>query len=419
VSSPWDGADRRWLFGGIASVAAWDLASVAIDLIANSGALPHPHAPRWLLVFAESPVLVLAVAFAGLAALAASTRWRIAGFLVALVCSAVLVEALAAATDGPWRARFFAGAALCGALLAECWAKWAGASAIDRERAAETGALAMLAATWFGAGMAKLGGAGLEWADSTTLRAIAIGHAHVDAPGLARVVADTPALGRVLAIGTVCIQLAAPALLLGARARLLVAVALVTFHLGVAAVTRIGYWQPVALLVVFALPWSHWLPARTRSEVDAEPQQPRAPKRASTRLSIALAALVMLAWWPAVRAYSALHHRPRAFAGDGAPIVSRRAVATFGPIAAGDALAEGWWIAEMQREPDRLMVVVARDDGARAVLWVSARDRAQAPSPFDGEHVAVAYGEASVPVAAFAPAARALAQRLDAAEHEW
>jgi len=402
------------LFGAVATVAAWDLVGVAIDLLGRGDAPGHPHAPPWLIAVAQAPVLVVVLLLVGLGGLLVAMRRRVLGFVVALASSAVLVEALAAATDGPWRARFFVGAALLGAVLAESWARWAGAPAGLRARAAETGALAMLAATWCGAGLSKLAGAGLSWADTTTLRAIAVGHAHVDAPGLAQVVVDTPALARALAIGTVTIQLAAPALLLGARARLLVGLGLVTFHLGVAAVTRIGYWQPVVLLAIFVLPWGHWLPARAVDPL-AEPLDPRARVRASSRLSVALAALAMLAWWPGVRAYAALHHRPRAFSGGEASVVARQTIEVFGPLVVGDDLADGWRIATMQREAERIVVVVARDGGGRAVLWVSSRDRARAPSPFDGEAVAVAYGDASVPIAELEAGVRELTRRLDEA----
>lgn len=411
--SPWDGGDRRVLFGGLAAVAAWDLVGAAIDLLARRDGLPHPHAPRWWLALADMPALVIAVAVVGLVGLALAQRWRVTGFVVALASSAVLVEALAAVTEGPWRARFFVGAALLGAVLAESWTRWAGATTSVRERAAETGALAMLAATWFCAGVSKLLGVGLSWADAATLQAIALGHAHVDEPGLAQVVAGSPALARALALGTVAIQLAAPALLLGARMRLLAALALVTFHLGVAAVTRIGYWQPVALLLLFALPWAHWVPARAID--DDAPLATPARIRASTRLSIALAAIVMFAWWPGVRAYAALHHRPRALANGAAPVVAREGIDRFGPLAVGDALADGWHIAQLQREPQRIAVVIADAREGRAILWISPRQATHAASPFDGEHVAVAYGDASVAIDAFAPAVEVLAARLDRA----
>jgi len=162
------------------------------------------------------------------------------------------------------------------------------------------------------------------------------------------------------------------------------------------------------------LPWGHWLPARAVDPL-AEPLDPRARVRASSRLSVALAALAMLAWWPGVRAYAALHHRPRAFSGGEASVVARQTIEVFGPLVVGDDLADGWRIATMQREAERIVVVVARDGGGRAVLWVSSRDRARAPSPFDGEAVAVAYGDASVPIAELEAGVRELTRRLDEA----
>ncbi|HET6582398.1 MAG TPA: hypothetical protein VFG69_03100 [Nannocystaceae bacterium] len=410
--SPWDGGDRRALFAAIAIVGAWDIVGLAIDLLGRPDEPVHPGAPRWLLAFADAPVLVLAVALVGLAALAASLRERrrLPAFVVAIASSALLVEALAAASDGPWRARFFVGAALLGAVLAEGWAR--GASVDIRARAAERGALAMLAATWFGAGLSKIAGAGESWADATTMRAIAAAHAHIDAPGLAQLVIDAPTLARSLALAAVLTQLAAPALLAGPRWRTLAALGLVAFHLGVALVTRIGYWQPVALLLAFALPWPRWIPALRRVSPESTGHASGGPSR--VRLAIVLATIVGIAWWPGVRAYTELHHRPRSL-DDAGLVVARHGIAAFGPLVPGALLVDGWRIAALQREDESVVAVIEHERGARAVLRVSPRDRARAPSPFDGEHVAVAYGEASVPLTAFAAAAHELSRRLDAA----
>ncbi len=408
--SPWDGGDRRALVAAIAAVAAWDLFGVVLELLGPRTSA-HPDAPAWLLAIAGSRALVVGVALVGAAALvlAVRARTRLVGLVGALASSAVLGEALAATSAGPWRARFFVGATLLGAIVGEAWARWAGAA--TRERALEAGALGMLAATWFGAGLSKLTQAGLAWADATTLRAIAVAHAHVDAPGLAATVAESADAARALAIATLVVQLGAPGLLLGPRVRLWVALAIVGFHVGVAVVTRIGYWQPVVLLLAFALPWPRWIAALRRDDVD-EPAPPHAG-RATARVLMVSLVLVAIAWWPGVRTYTAGHHRGRA--GVPSPVVARRSVERFGPLAVGDALAAGWHIAALELEEDRTVVVIAHADHGRVVLWVSRRTDASDHSPFDGESVAVAYAQAAAPVDAFAPAALECARRLDAA----
>lgn len=413
TESPWDGGDRRALVIAIAAVGAWDLGTVALELVAHPSGPPHPDAPGWLLAIADAPALVVVLALVGMAGLVlfARARTRLAGSVVALASSAVLGEALAAASQGPWRARFFVGAALLGALVGEAWARWAGAGPTTRARALEAAALGMLAATWFGAGASKLGGAGLAWADATTLRAIAVAHAHVDAPGLAATVAGSAGAARALAGATLLVQLAAPALLLSARVRFVVALAIVGFHVGVAVVTRIGYWQPVVLLLAFALPWPRWFPQLRVAAIDEPP--PVHTRRATTRMIALAVVLVAIAWWPGVRAYTAGHHRGRA--GTPTPVVARQVVERFGPLAVGDALPGGWRIAELAREDARTLVVIAHADHGRVVLWVAKRTPTSAHSPFDGESVAVAYGQAAAPVDAFAPAARECARRLDAA----
>jgi hypothetical protein len=410
TSSPWDGGDRRALLVAIAMVGAWDLGGVVIELLGARSGPPHPHAPAWLLVLADAPALVVAIALVGVGglALALRSRTRLVGLVVALASSAVLGEALAAATEGPWRARFFVGAALLGAVVGEAWSRWAGAGETTRGRALEAGALGMLAATWFGAGLSKLGGAGVAWADATTLRAVAVAHAHVDAPGLAATIARSATAARGLAIATLVVQLAAPTLLLGARMRLLIAVALVCFHVGVAVVTRIGYWQPVVLLLAFALPWPRWIAGLRVADTHEPALEPARERRATVGVIAIAIVLVAIAWWPGVRAYTTGHHGGRA-------VVAHTAVERFGPLAVGDALPGGWRIAALEVEDVRTSIVIAHAAHGRVVLSVSPRAAASAHSPFDGESVAVAYAQAAAPVDAFAPAALECARRLDAA----
>jgi hypothetical protein len=111
------------------------------------------------------------------------------------------------------------------------------------------------------------------------------------------------------------------------------------------------------------------------------------------------------------RRYTDLHHRPRGLAGGAS--VARESIDVLGPIAVGDALAAGWRIDAIAREPTRAMVVLRKGEGRRAVLWVSPRIGDAPGSPFDRTRVRVAYEGSDA--TELAPAARDLGERLDAA----
>ncbi|HWB77797.1 MAG TPA: hypothetical protein VG755_22675 [Nannocystaceae bacterium] len=407
-SSPWDGGDRRVLAVVLAMVACWDLLALAFELaLEPSSGLPHPSAPAWLLAIAESSFAVIVVASIGVAAAIAYARERlaIASALVVLVCSGVLVEAAAARGPGPYRARFFIGAMLLGAVIGRVWARIA---KDDERRAAEAGAVAMLAATWLGAATSKLGGAGIGWADATTLRAVALAHAPVDGSTPTAWLAHAPGAARAFAIATVIVQAVALLHPWTKTLRAITAIALIGFHVGVAVFAGIGYWEPVVLLLAFSLPWPRWLP---RLRMPDEAYAPIAVARAHAIVAALLAVIVALAWLIPWRSYTDLHHRPRSLA-DGAS-VARESLATLGPIAVGDRLAGDWRIDAIAREPTRAMVVLRHGEDRRAVLWVSPRLGDAPGSPFDRTHVRLAYEGRDA--TALTPAARELGARLDAA----
>ncbi|MFO0631754.1 MAG: hypothetical protein U0168_02785 [Nannocystaceae bacterium] len=151
---------------------------------------------------------------------------------------------------------------------------------------ARTGALACLGGCYVAAATSKLLGAGPTWIDGDTLRAVALSHAHVDGAALTDWLAHSPR-PRALAGATLAVQLGGGVgLLVPGRARVIAAASLVAFHLGVAAFTRIGYWQPVALLLALAGPWS-------RADDTAAAQQ---PARADRAVLLAIVIATAIAW---------------------------------------------------------------------------------------------------------------------------
>jgi hypothetical protein len=406
-SSPWDGGDRRVLAVVLSVVACWDLLGLVVELFEPAVGLPHPGAPAWLLALAGSRIAVVAIAVLGVvgAWLHARERRPIAAALVVLACSGVLVEAAAARGPGPYRARFFVGAMLLGAVLGRVWARRCGD---DERRAAEAGAVAMLAVTWIGAATSKLGGAGIGWADATTLRAVALAHAPVDASTPAAWLAHAPGAARAFAIATMIVQLGAVLHPWRAGWRTVTGVLLIGFHVGVAVFAGIGYWEPVVLLAAFSLPWPRLvLRLRAASTIVRD----ASPARAHATVATIMGIVVAIAWLVPWRRYTDEHHRPRGLAGGSS--VARESIDALGPVKVGDRLAGGWRIDAIAREPGRAMMVLRHDAGPRAVLWISPRIGDAPGSPFDRASVRIAYEGSDA--ATFAPAARDVAQRLDAA----
>lgn len=412
--SPWDGGDRRVLAWVLAGVLAWDLLSVVLELGRGPLGPPHPAAPAWVLGLARSQPLVIAIAIATIAALPAWVRRRdrLWPGLLVLAGAGILVEAAAAIGPGPWRARFFAGAMIGGDLLARLWAQGAGADPRARDRAGEAGAVAALSASYLAAATSKLLGAGAAWADGTTLAAVALFHAPLGDGTLAARLADDPALTRGFAIATLVIQASGGLYWIGRTSRAIVGVALIGFHVGVAAITSIGYWQPVVLLVVFSLPWPRWID-RWRDGGDGTLAHPR---RGWIRLGAVGGVLVAAAWLVPWRSYTALHHRPREFGSDGAS-VAITPVDELGPLHRGDDLVDGWWIASIETMPGRIAIVVAHRDHGRARLWLGPKRTDVRPSPFDGADFGLAYDRVADPDA-IAAAALAIRDRL-AGDDTW
>ncbi len=390
-----------WCWRVVAAVAITDLLGLALELGAVATVPPHPQAPSWLLALAGAPAWWLAAV-----GLVAAGRWLAAPrttvpIAIMLAVQALLVEAAAAHGPGPWRARFFVGAVLLGLLAARGWSWRAG---VRDDALARTGALACLGGCYVAAATSKLLGAGPTWIDGDTLRAVALSHAHVDGAALTDWLAHSPRAARALAGATLAVQLGGGVgLLVPGRARVIAAASLVAFHLGVAAFTRIGYWQPVALLLALAGPWS-------RADDTAAAQQ---PARADRAVLLAIVIATAIAWLSPLRRYADGHHRTRLLAhGDTA---AREPRTSLGPLLRGDALADGWTLDALACEPGRAMIVLRHASHGRAVLWLTAPGTGPR-SPFDRAHLQLGY-EATPATATlrFAAAAVVIADRLEAA----
>lgn len=410
MSLAWAGTDRVGLWRIVAAIVIATAIDLVISLHTPMVVPPHPGAPSWLLALASSRIAVVVLALVAIVAAVASARPSVSVAFTAawVVALALLAEAAAAVGPGPYRGWTFVGAVGTGIVVGRVWARLAVHDGADgrarfEARCGELGAVGSLVACYLGAATSKLGGAGLGWADTTTLHAVVLAHAHVDAPGLASLLHDAPWATAALGWATLVVQLGAVGLLLGTRARLVALVGLVGFHLGVAVLARIGYWSAVVLVLAVGLPWARWSGTR---EDDAP--MPALDRRADTIVGVAIGVAIALAWLGPWRQYSERHHRSRTL-DDGAS-ASREALDRLGPVAVDDEL-EGWRVVAIEREPTRFVCVLDHADHPRAVLWISRRDQTEGGnSPFDRGALRISY-EPPLPPAAHA-AVQALARRL-------
>ena len=245
----------------------------------------------------------------------------------------------------------------------------------------------------------------MGWADGATLRSVIRSHAPAG-DGLvatfADLVASSPTLAAVASVATLAIQLGAIAYPFSRCHRIVLGLALIAFHLGVALTTRIGYWQPVVALTIFSFPWPRLLRPLRRQEPD------HAPLRLSPTVLVVPVALILAGWLNPWRDYTRSHHQTA----DPQP-TSSRATEQLGPLRAGEPLADDWILESIHLHPDRAQLIVRKAE-RRAVVWLTPRADEQPASPFDTDASRLAYGETAVRLDDLRPALEAIARTITA-----
>lgn len=305
---------------GLAVICAWNLVELILWVSeTRPGPSSHPMVPLWLLEAVSSPV---ALALLGLGGLVAAVQFarrpgQLAAGLVLLAAQALLSETFAATRDGggPMRHLYFAGLALagwCGGLALERMTRTAGETRVHPEAFARAGTLGALAGVYLNAGISKLLGGGLGWADATSLQCLMLSHALPGAGSLSSqavaYVGTHAWLAQTLAAGALLIELAA--FLLLARnpfVRAAIAVSIVGMHLGILLLMHIGYMYAMALVLLFGVPWAELFRARRGGVPSTEAAMPSLP---ALKTAVGVVAFVIfLALLAPVRNYTALHDR--------------------------------------------------------------------------------------------------------------
>ena len=238
----------------VATVAAVDLLSVAWFVQqARAGAAPGGFAG----LLSQPPIAVV-IAVSGVAAAISFARrpGRIVSGAVALVALALLSGVHARLFGSPWRHLFYSGLCLAGWLAGLVVARRRGAPA--DESWARTGALALLGAAYLNAGISKLVFGAADWATNLPIQATIIGQDGLVPGGILGayrlLVVQTPVLAAAFSLLTVAFELSGPLMLVGRRARWLVAGGLVAMHVNILLLTgEILYWEAMLFLVVFAI----------------------------------------------------------------------------------------------------------------------------------------------------------------------
>ncbi len=311
---------------GLALIAGIDLVALAWTVYATAPSqITRTDAPAFLVALGGQPAVLAGLVTVGLYALVEVARGRstIAWALVALAALALLSESHAALVGGAARSFYASGALLAGWTFGLAYARQLDVPDDRAEALAETAARAVLAATYVAASAGKLLAAGTAWADALRLRGVILAQHRVDdgSPlgAMARAVVEHPGLAQALAVATLVIQGGAFLYLAGPRLRVIWGALLLSFHLGVFALTGIPYVEAMALVVLFTIPWRETVAPAA------------APARARRALGVAAAivlALALLAWLLPIHGYTGAHHRGRGARLTPAPAAAPRPSAT-------------------------------------------------------------------------------------------
>ena len=238
-----------------------------------------------------------------------------------------------------WFLSSYALIAMCFARTRDPWSVdyhlkkwWTGKPPAPEGTLADTGlarkaVLVLAVGFYFAAGVTKLSVAGLAWADGHTIAYFALERGGTRPVG--KLLAENLWLCTLLAVGTLTLELGAPAALFSRRARYALIAGWVSMHIGIRLAMAPRYWENI-LCFALLIPWQSVGRAlrepvtlanlrravRTRPAFplpNPDPRMPRGVAAASLLVPLALAvAFLQVFWWPLtnVYMYSSYFSRP-------------------------------------------------------------------------------------------------------------
>ncbi|MBK9260927.1 MAG: hypothetical protein IPM54_14050 [Polyangiaceae bacterium] len=307
--SPYDGYSRTPLRVALAAISGIVFFMEAYSVAEMTRDSHYAHAAGPLHLLPNHPAsawLVFALITLGLVMLAIDRFSTIAGTW-AIAWMSVLSQWQRELFGTPSRNSFFPGVMLFGWVLGLVWARAvAGKDAekpegrVFRERIAEVGAMACIAAGYTSSALSKLFAAGFDWINSNQVRWLVLAQEPLGQwPWLVayrNLVIESPRVAWFSAFMTIVIEGGGFFLLFGPRSRLLWTVMIWALHINIILLCVMPYLEPMALLLVFALPW----PRIFRRPRTHDPLLERRPELVRPDMPDAmwliLTAIVVLAW---------------------------------------------------------------------------------------------------------------------------
>ena len=307
--SPYDGYSRTPLRVGLAVIAgivflgeAYTVADMTRDSHYAQAAgplhlLPNSPASAWFL---------FALIVAGLFFFAMDRRSTIAGTWT-LAWMSVLSFWQRELFGTPSRNSFFPGVMLLGWVLGLVWARIVAGKEADqpkgrvfRERLAEAGAMACIAAGYTSSTLSKLFAAGFDWINPHQVRWLVLAQEPLGQwswlVAYRNLVLDNPSVAWFSAFMTIVVEGGGFFLVLGPRFRLLWTAMIWALHINIILLCVMPYLEPMALLLVFAVPWPRIF-RRPRLEDPLLAERPELMKPdIPDAMWLILSAIVVLSW---------------------------------------------------------------------------------------------------------------------------
>jgi hypothetical protein len=307
--SPYDGFSRTPLRVGLAIISglvffgeAYTVADMTRDPHYSLSAGPLHLLPS----HPVSAWLIFAFIVAGLVCFALDKRSLLAG-IWSLSWMSVLSLWQRELFGTPSRNSFFPGVMLLGWVLGLVWARYVAGKDVSqpegrafRERIAEAGAMACIAAGYTSSALSKLLSAGLAWINPHQVRWLVLAQEPLAQwawlTSYRNVVLESPSVGWFSALMTIVIEGGGFVLLFGSRWRLLWTGLIWALHINIILLCVMPYLEPMALLLLFAVPWPRIF-KRPRIEDSLVVRKPELMKPdMPDAMWVVLTAIVVLSW---------------------------------------------------------------------------------------------------------------------------
>jgi len=308
-SSPYEGYSRAPLRIGLAVICAIVFLGEAYSVadMTRDGHYAQVPGPLHLLPnHSLSAWLIYALICGGLLLLALDRRSLFAG-IWSLFWMSVLSFWQRELFGSPSRNSFFPGIMLLGWVLGLVWARIiAGKDAsrpegrVFRERIAEAGAMACIAAGYSSSALSKLFASGLDWISHQQVRwLVLVQEPLANWPWLTayrNFVINHPSVGWFSALMTIVIEGGGFCLLFDKRWRLFWTAMIWALHVNIILLCVMPYLEPMALLAVFSIPWPKIFKRKTIEDVLSTQRPELLKNELPDAMWILLTAIVVICW---------------------------------------------------------------------------------------------------------------------------